>query len=71
MVLQSAHRDNVQVLATTHSWDCVKGFAHAAVESGDVEGVLVRLDRVDGQIRAVEYSESELKVAADQRIEVR
>ena len=71
MVLQSAHRDNVQVLATTHSWDCVKGFAHAAVENEDVEGVLVRLDRVDGIIRAIEYSESELKVAADQGIEVR
>ena len=71
MVLQSAHRDNVQVLATTHSWDCVRGFAHAAAENEDVEGTLVRLDRYDGGIRAVEYSESERKVAADQRIEVR
>ena len=71
MVLQSAHRDNVQVLATTHSWDCVRGFAHAAAENEDVEGVLVRLERDDGGIRTVEYSESELKVAADQRIEVR
>ena len=71
MVLQSARRDNVQVLATTHSWDCVRGFAHAAAENEDVEGVLVRLERNDGGIRAVEYSESELKVAADQRIEVR
>ena len=71
MVLQSAHRDNVQVLATTHSWDCIKGFARAAVENEDVEGVLVRLDRDDGRIRAVEYEESELKVAADQGIEVR
>ena len=71
MVLRSAHRDNVQVLATTHSWDCVRGFAHAAAENEDVEGVLVRLERDDGGMRAVEYSESELKVAADQRIEVR
>ena len=71
MVLQSAHRDSVQVLATTHSWDCVKGFARAAVENEDVEGVLVRLDRDDARIRAVEYSESELKVAAEQGIEVR
>ena len=71
MVLQNAKRDNVQVLATTHSWDCVKGFAHAASDNEDVDGVLVRLDRDDGGIRAVEYSESELKVAADQGIEVR
>ena len=71
MVLQSAHRDGVQVLATTHSWDCVKGFARAAVESEGVEGLLVRLDRDAGQVRAVEYSESDLKVAAEQGIEVR
>ena len=71
MVLQSAHRDGVQVLATTHSWDCVKGFARAAVENEDVEGVLVRLDRHAARIRAVEYSESELEVAAEQGIEVR
>ena len=71
MVLQSAHRDSVQVLATTHSWDCVKGFARAAVENEDVEGLLVRLERDDGRVRAVEYSESELKIAAEQGIEVR
>ena len=23
------HDNNVQVLATTHSWDCVRGFARA------------------------------------------
>ncbi len=71
MILQSAKRDNVQVLATTHSWDCVKGFAHAASDNEDVDGVLVRLDRDNGGVHAVEYSESELKVAADQGIEVR
>ena len=71
MVLQSAHRDSVQVIATTHSWDCVKGFARAAVENEHVEGLLIRLDQDDGQIRAVEYTESELKIAAEQEIEVR
>ena len=59
------------IAALTHSGDCVRGFAHAAAGNEDVEGVLVRLERNDGGIRAVEYSESELKVAADQRIEVR
>ena len=39
MVLQTAQRNNVQVLATTHSWDCVKGFAEAAAELEEVEGV--------------------------------
>ena len=71
MVLQAAQENNVQVLATTHGWDCIKGFAQAAVESQDVEGVLVRLSGQDGRLRAVEYSEEEIAVAAEQGIEVR
>ena len=71
MVLQTARRNNVQVLATTHSWDCVKGFAEAAAELEDAEGALVRLERHEGQLRAVEYSERNLKAAAKYGIEVR
>ena len=70
MVLRSAHKDNVQVLATTHSWDCVRGFAQAAAAE-DAEGVLVRLDRDGEEMRAVEYSEADLETAAEQGIEVR
>ena len=71
MVLQTAHENNVQVLATTHSSDCVRGFAAAAAELEDIEGVLVRLSRRDGHLRAVEYPEEELVIAAEQGIEVR
>ena len=71
MVLRAASDHDVQVLATTHSGDCVRGFARAAVEVEDAEGVLVRLEREAGRIRAVEYSEEELETAADQDIEVR
>ena len=71
MILQTAHKDNVQVVATTHSWDCVKGFARAATEFGDAEGILVRLERDDDGMRAIEYSEEELRIAAEQGIEVR
>ncbi len=71
MVLRTAQRNNVQVLATTHSWDCVAGFAQASCEYDDVEGILVRLENQQDGVRAVEYSESDLVVAAEQRIEVR
>ena len=71
MVLQTAQENNVQVIATTHSWDCVRGFAQAATELEDVEGALVRLERRDGALRAVQYSEVQLQVAAEQGIEVR
>ena len=71
MVLRTSHRNNVQVLATTHSWDCVRGFARAAMEDNDSEGILARLERRGGDIAAVMYSEDELDTAADQNIEVR
>lgn len=71
MVLLTAEANNVQVFATTHSWDCVAGFAQAAVAEEDVAGALVRLDSDGEGIRAVEYSEEDLQVAAEQGIEVR
>ncbi len=71
MVLRAAREGDIQVLATTHSWDCIVGFARAATECDHADGVLVRLEPEDSGCRAVVYSEEELEVAADQRIEVR
>ena len=71
MVLLAAHQHNVQVLATTHSSDCVTGFARAAAELDEVEGAYVRLDRQGDQVRAVEYTERELLTVAKQGIEAR
>lgn len=71
MVLRAAQQNNVQVLATTHSWDCVTGFARAAVQVSGASGVHVRLERDGERVRAVEYSEEDLQTAAEQGIEVR
>ena len=71
MVLRTAQENDVQVVATTHSWDCIKGFAQAAMQSEDADGALVRLSRQYRDLRAVEYSEEELAIAAEQGIEVR
>ena len=70
MILAAARANDVQVVATTHSWDCVTGFAQAAAEVPD-EVALVRLERSDSEVRAVEYVPDELQVVADQGIEVR
>ena len=71
MVLQTALKNNVQVFAATHSWDCMRGFAQAAMELEDADSVLVRLERHRDKTHAIEYSEGELQVAAEQGIEVR
>lgn len=71
MVLRSAQENNVQVLATTHGWDCISGFANAVNETQEEDGLLIRLEREDNQIRVVDYTEEDLAEAAKQRIEVR
>ena len=71
MVLKTADQNNVQVFATTHSWDCVKGFAQAANELEDIGGALVRIENKGEEMWAVEYSEDDLRVVAEQGIEVR
>ena len=70
-VLQMADENNVQVIATTHSFDCVKGFARATVDFPKIEGVLVRMEAIEGKNYVISYSESELEVVSDQGIEVR
>ena len=71
MVMETARKNNVQVLATTHSWDCVRGFAQAANELEAIEGALVRIEKRNKDMWAVEYLEDQLRVVADQGIEVR
>ena len=71
MVLQAAETHNIQVLATTHSKDCINGFAAAALAHPEVEGNLVRIGWRNDKLRAVDYSKEQLEVAAAQNIEVR
>ena len=71
MVLQAADRNNVQVIATTHGWDCIVGFARASIELGHIGSRLVRLSRARNKLRAVEYTEEEMITAAEQGIEMR
>lgn len=71
MVLNAAEHNDVQVIATTHSWDSVCGFAKAIANSSNDKGVLVRLERHQGDLRAVEYSAEDLSIAATEGIEVR
>lgn len=66
-----AEKLDVQVFATTHSWDAVVGFQFAANQS-DAEGILYRLERGDdGDVYAERYTEGDVAIAADQQIEVR
>ena len=70
LVFNLARELDVQVLATTHSVDCVAGFRQIAAEA-EMDGLMVRIDRLGSEMRAVEYTEEDLLVAMSQHIEVR
>lgn len=61
---------DVQVMATSHSWDAVEAFQRAAAETPE-EGVLVRLTRKGEDIIPTVFREEELAIVARERIEVR
>jgi len=70
-LISLAARLNVQVVATTHSWDCVTSFQRATRENEESDGVLTRLEQTESGFRAVQFDEEELNIAAAGRIEVR
>jgi predicted ATPase len=74
LIFQVARRLNVQVFATTHSWDCIEAFQEAAQEHGQGEGMLVSLRRKrdeEEQVVAILFDEKELEIVTREQIEVR
>lgn len=70
MIFRLAMDLNVQVFATTHSWDAVTSFGHAAEEAPD-NGALLRLRRKGDRIIATVATEEQLAIAIRHDIEVR
>ena len=70
-MISAAARNGTQLVATTHSWDCVEAFAHAAVENKNVDCSLIRLDDIGDELTIAIYDESNLLSATESGIEVR
>ncbi len=74
LVFEAARRLNVQVFATTHSWDCIAAFQEAALQDSQAEGLLISLrEKQDekGRVVAVLFDENELAIVTREQIEVR
>lgn len=69
-IFRLAQTLDIQVFATTHSWDAIEAFQKAAAESPDT-GVLLRLSRRGHEIVPTVFMEKEVAVATRERIEVR
>ena len=70
LIFYASKQMNVQVFATTHSYDCVRAFDEAA-RGSEEEGVVIRLARKAGRIVVGEFDERELGIAVEGQIEVR
>ena len=71
MIMKAASENNIQVIATTHSFDCITGFARAAIANRDVEGMLVRIEHDTDRTKAVSFDESGLESIGNLGFEVR
>lgn len=74
LIFRVAHRLNVQVFATTHSWDCIEAFQEANQETQGEDGLLISLRRKKGEpghVVAALFNTSDLAIVAREDIEVR
>ncbi len=69
-VFRLAQLRDIQVFATSHSWDTIETFQRAAAEA-PADGVLVRLARRDDDILSTVFAEDDLAIATRDRIEMR
>jgi hypothetical protein len=68
LIYNAAKQFDVQVFATTHSYDCIYSLAQVCGSEEDK----ITVQRIEaGKSTSVPYSENEIRIAADRQIEVR
>ena len=71
MVFQAAEDNDVQVIATTHSRDCIKGFRQAAIALETAYCAVVRLTQRHGKLFATTFDGPDLDIVLRNGLEVR
>lgn len=75
-VFDLAEKLNIQVFATTHSWDCIESFSKVALKKKNIDGVLFRVGKSvrnsdNGKIIATVFDEEQLFNITQSDVEVR
>ena len=76
LLFEMAEQLEIQVFATTHSWDCIESFSKVALDKKDTEGVLFRVGRSvrnsdRGRVIATVFDEEALHSITQSDVEVR
>lgn len=70
-LLTACERSEVQIFATTHSWECVAAAHQAFSESLEYPLAVFRLEEKKGQINAIAYDRESLEFSIQEELEVR
>lgn len=76
LLFELAQKLDIQIFATTHSWDCIESFAQTALARQDVDGLLFRVGKSartsdHGRIIATVFDEADLHGITQADVEVR
>ena len=71
LVVETARRSSIQVFATTHSYDCIRGLASLVESRPDLAGD-VSIQKIERSLeKAVDFDAADVRAAVEQNIEVR
>ena len=70
MILEGTTRNNVQVIATTHNTDSIYALGEATRKLDNDAAAYLRLEQRNDNVRAVEYTMAEIRIANEQKIAV-
>ena len=76
LLFEMAQKLDIQIFATTHSWDCIESFSKVATSCENGEGVLFRMGRSSktsnfGQVVATVFDSAELETITQSDMEIR
>lgn len=76
LLFEMSKKLDIQVFATTHSWDCIESFSKVAIERKDINGVLFRMGKSvrtsdQGRVIATVFDEVALHNITQTDVEVR
>jgi len=72
-IFEASKKFNVQVFATTHSWECIEAFSNVyeSMKDEDIDIILYRIERYDDEFKAIDYDGETLKEAINMKWEMR
>jgi len=71
LLFRMARERGVQIVATTHSWDCIEGLQVAAKNDPSADVQLIRLEEDEQETSAIVIDKDDLAIVTRDEIEVR